>query len=460
MNFSLPTFWLSLFAGLTFIWLLTRLIRQNLPHRWLLAALSLTLLGLESALTLAVFLSVFSVTYLALRWLARQKKLPPLFIALVVVLQFLPLLFFKYGNFLTSQVFSEAPDLLRDLIIPVGLSFYTFQMVGLLVDTVKDHLPLPSFLDCLNFASFFPQIVAGPIERRSDLLPQMERFRFQLDWDSIERGVRWVILGLFMKLTLAENIAAESAAVTIDPGNPFLVWLECLFFSFRIYNDFAGYSFIAYGIATALGVKLTLNFLSPYWTTNFRDFWRHWHVSLSQWFRDYLYIPLGGNRGSSFKVYRNLMITMLLGGLWHGAGWTFIVWGGLHGIILCIYRALGDKFTLPKLWGRVVATFFFFHLICLTWLFFRADSFDQAWEMLRLILTQQEMTSLSRYGLGMIAFFCTPLMVYEVWLNKSGSLRRLETVRWGWRAAAYCYIVFMLIVFPPPVFGQFIYFQF
>ena len=362
MNFSLPTFWLSLFAGLTFIWLLTRLIRQNLPHRWLLAALSLTLLGLESTLTLAVFLSVFSVTYLALRWLARQKKLPPLFIALVVILQFLPLLFFKYGNFLTSQVLSEAPDLLRDLIIPVGLSFYTFQMVGLLVDTVKDHLPLPSFLDCLNFASFFPQIVAGPIERRSDLLPQMERFRFQLDWDSIERGVRWVILGLFMKLTLAENIAAESAAVTIDPGNPFLVWLECLFFSFRIYNDFAGYSFIAYGIATALGVKLTLNFLSPYWTTNFRDFWRHWHVSLSQWFRDYLYIPLGGNR----STWRPTLILLVFAasGIWHGAGWNFVFWGALHGLLVLLPP--WTKFRIPKplAWGLHLS------LVAFTWLFF------------------------------------------------------------------------------------------
>ncbi|MEJ6635134.1 MAG: MBOAT family O-acyltransferase, partial [Akkermansiaceae bacterium] len=235
MNFSLPAFWLSLFLGLIAIALVTRVLRKDAVHQWLLAALSLTLLGLESGQTLAVFLFVFGVTYGALRFLASQKKASKILIGLVVGLQLVPLVFFKYGNFLTSQVLSETPSILRGLLIPVGLSFYTFQMVGLLVDTVKGRLPLPSFLNCLNFASFFPQIVAGPIERRSDLLPQMEKFRFRLDWDAVERGIRWIVLGLFMKLTLAENIASESAAITVDAGNPFLVWLECVFFSFRIY---------------------------------------------------------------------------------------------------------------------------------------------------------------------------------------------------------------------------------
>ena len=202
------------------------------------------------------------------------------------------------------------------------------------------------------------------------------------------------------------------------------------------------------------------NFRMPYLARNPSDFWQRWHISLSSWLRDYLYIPLGGNRGGKFKVYRNLMITMLLGGLWHGAGWTFIIWGGLHGAILCIYRALGDRVKLPALWGRALATLFFFHLVCLTWLFFRAETLSQAWEMLVLVFTAQEMTPLANYGLRMILFFCTPLMAYEIWMDKAQSLRRLETVNWGWRAAAYCYFIFMLIVFPPPVFGQFIYFQF
>lgn len=358
MNFSLPEFWLSLFTGLVVIALVGRFFGRRGLDRWLLAGLSLTLLGLESALTLGVFLFVFGVTFLALRAGLRSN----ISLGLIIVLQIAPLLIYKYAPFLAGQVLGDTPDLLRDLLIPVGLSFYTFQMVGLIIDTVKGREPLPSFVDCLNFASFFPQIVAGPIERRSDLLPQMEAFRFKFDWVAIEFGVRWIVLGLFMKLTLAENLAAESAAVRIDAGNPFLVWLECLFFSLRIYNDFAGYSFIAYGLAHCLGIRLTLNFLSPYWTTNFRDFWRHWHVSLSQWFRDYLYIPLGGNR-SSWRPGLVILV-FAVSGVWHGAGWNFVLWGLLHGILVLLPP--WSKFHVPKpvAWGLHMG------LVTLSWLFF------------------------------------------------------------------------------------------
>ncbi len=363
MNFSLPGFWLSLFAGLVVIGCVVSLWRGRRLDRWLLAGLSLTLLGLESALTLGVFLFVFGVTYLALRAGLRSR----VSLGLILVFQLAPLIFYKYAPFFMGQISGKTPDLLRDLLIPVGLSFYTFQMVGIVIDTVKGREPLPSFIDCLNFASFFPQIVAGPIERRSDLLPQMEGFRFRLDWDAIESGVRWIVLGLFMKLTLAENLAAESATVVIDAGNPFLVWLECLFYSFRVYNDFAGYSFIAYGVAHCLGIQLTLNFLSPYWTTNFRDFWRHWHVSLSQWFRDYLYIPLGGNRSPWRPAL--ILLVFVVSGVWHGAGWNFLLWGGVHGLLVLLppWSRLG----LPKAVVRVL------HLamVSVTWLlFFERDT--------------------------------------------------------------------------------------
>ncbi|MGJ8696698.1 MAG: MBOAT family O-acyltransferase [Verrucomicrobiaceae bacterium] len=358
MNFSLPGFWLSLFAGLVIIGLVRCFRKDGRTDRLLLAGLSLTLLGLESWLTLGVFLFVFGVTYLALRS-GRDSKV---FLGLVSVFQLLPLVFYKYAPFVTGQVMGETPEGLRGLLIPVGLSFYTFQMVGLVVDTVKGKEPLPEFLDCLNFASFFPQIVAGPIERRSDLLPQVEGFRFRLDWEGIESGVRWIVLGLFMKLTLAENIAAEWAAVTVDAGNPFLVWLECVFFSFRIYYDFAGYSLIAFGLARCLGIRLTLNFVSPYWTTNFRDFWRRWHVSLSQWFRDYLYIPLGGNR-SQWR-WALILLVFAVSGVWHGAGWNFVLWGLLHGVLVLLPP--WSKFRIPKpvAWGLHMG------LVTFTWLFF------------------------------------------------------------------------------------------
>ena len=358
MNFSLPGFWLSLFLGLFLISLFIRFDKKAILDRAFLALLSLTLLGLESLVTLGVFLFVFGVTYFAL-WSGLRTKL---LLGIILALQLAPLIFYKYAPFLSTQLLGENPAFWREFLIPVGLSFYSFQMVGLVIDTVKGKEKPPPFLDCLNFASFFPQIVAGPIERRQDLLPQMMNFRFQFDWNAIESGVRWIVLGLFMKLTLAENIAAESAAVSIDAGNPFLVWLECLFFSLRIYNDFAGYSFIAFGLARCLGVQLTLNFRSPYWTTNFRDFWRHWHVSLSQWFRDYLYIPLGGNR-SRWRPFLVLFV-FAVSGIWHGAGWNFVLWGFIHGVLVLLPP--WSRFGIPQPIARLLHLV----LIVFTWLFF------------------------------------------------------------------------------------------
>ena len=346
--------------GIALISLIKLIIKDARIDRILLAFLSLSLLGLESVSTLVVFLSVFGVTYGGLRW--APSSFSRLFVCGLSFLQLLPLLFYKYAPFAVSQVTGDLPDVLSDLAIPVGLSFYTFQMVGLVVDTLKGRQPLPSFLNCLNFASFFPQIVAGPIERRSDLLPQMESFRFRLNWVDVELGVRWVVLGLFMKLTLGDNLAAESGHVVFDAKNPFLVWLECVFFSLRVYYDFCGYSLVAYGLARMLGIRLMLNFRNPYWTTNFRDFWRNWHISLSQWFRDYLYIPLGGNRGR-FRVFL-LFLVFGVSGVWHGAGWNFIFWGLLHGAFLLLPKWTSLKVPKPLAWG--------IHMILVTfsWLFF------------------------------------------------------------------------------------------
>jgi len=302
-------------VGIALISLIKLIIKDARIDRILLAFLSLSLLGLESVSTLVVFLSVFGVTYGGLRW--APSSFSRLFVCGLSFLQLLPLLFYKYAPFAVSQVTGDLPDVLSDLAIPVGLSFYTFQMVGLVVDTLKGRQPLPSFLNCLNFASFFPQIVAGPIERRSDLLPQME--------------------------------------------NPFLVWLECVFFSLRVYYDFCGYSLVAYGLARMLGIRLMLNFRNPYWTTNFRDFWRNWHISLSQWFRDYLYIPLGGNRGR-FRVFL-LFLVFGVSGVWHGAGWNFIFWGLLHGAFLLLPKWTSLKVPKPLAWGIHMV------LVTFSWLF-------------------------------------------------------------------------------------------
>ena len=381
------------------------------------------------------------------------------------------LAFFKYWGFFTESAAEmltwiglRADIQMLNIILPVGISFYTFRTMSYTIDVYRGKIKATrSFTDFALYVAYFPQLVAGPIERSSSLMPQITNSRKSRPSGDFSEGLYLVMLGLFLKVVVGDNLGFIADGIFAESsdeltGTEALVGVYC--FAFQIYGDFAGYSSIARGVSKWLGIDLMTNFRMPYLARNPSDFWQRWHISLSSWLRDYLYIPLGGNRGNKLGVYRNLMLTMLLGGLWHGAGWTFLIWGGLHGVILCIYRALGDKVKLPALWGRILATVFFFHLVCLTWLFFRAESLTQAWEMLTLIFTQQEMTPLANYGLRMVFFFCAPLMVYEIWLDKARSLRRLEAARWGWRAAVYCYFVFMLIIFPPPVFGQFIYFQF
>jgi len=393
-----------------------------------------------------------------------------LFISLSAVVSLGILGVFKYFNFMAESTLAllgtmgvESNWSVVNIILPVGISFYTFQTMSYTIDVYRKEVKATrSIRDFALYVSYFPQLVAGPIERSSSLLPQIIENR-KIGRGDFAEGLYLVMIGLFLKVVIGDNLAyvangvfgAEHDEIS---GTDALIGVYA--FAFQIYGDFAGYSAIARGVSKWLGIDLMTNFRMPYLAREPSDFWRRWHISLSSWLRDYLYIPLGGNRGKVLKVYRNLMLTMLLGGLWHGAGWTFLVWGGLHGGILCIYRLVGNRFAIPGNLGRVFSTILFFHLVCLTWLFFRADTFEQAWSMLGLIFTEQSVSEFSRYGLGMIVFFCLPLMLYEIWLERGHAQRRLEVAPWGWRAVAYCYIVFMLIEFPPPSHGQFIYFQF
>jgi len=380
------------------------------------------------------------------------------------------LAFFKYWGFFTASMAElltalgfHADIKVLDIVLPVGISFYTFHTMSYTIDVYRRTVKATrSFTDFALYVAYFPLLVAGPIARSTSLIPQITSPRVRRRGDFSE-GLCLILLGLFLKVVVGDNLGYVADGVFAAPsgkltGSEALAGVYC--YAFQIYGDFAGYSSIACGVSKWFGIDLMTNFRMPYLARNPSEFWQRWHISLSTWLRDYLYIPLGGSRDGTVRTYRNLMLTMLLGGLWHGAAWTFLAWGGLHGLILCIYRALGDRFRLPGLWGRILATLGFFQLVCLSWLFFRAKTFAQAWEMLGSILTRQEMTPLARYGFGLLAFFCVPLMAYEIWLNRGSAQRSLTTVRWGWRAASYCYLVFMLIVFPPPVFGQFIYFQF
>lgn len=341
MNFAELRFWGLLGAGLGIILLLRALLgacgfrRWELYDRVALASLGLGLLAAVSWLTFGIFVCVLLTTYFGLTWLVHRPAAQRVGgLALLLVVTLLPLVYFKYADFAANRVLGLGWNAVRDLAIPVGISFYTFQKVAFILDTLAFKRPLPRFLDFLNFAAFFPQIVAGPIERRDDLLPQLERFTFRWQPRMLDEGASWIAVGMFLKLVLADNLAGF---VDREPtANAYLIWLANLVFGLRIYFDFAGYSLIALGVARLLGVKLTLNFASPYCATSIVEFWRRWHITLSQWFRDYLYTPLGGGRVRWW--WFNVLLVFVVSGIWHGAGWNFVIWGALHGLYLVINR--------------------------------------------------------------------------------------------------------------------------
>jgi D-alanyl-lipoteichoic acid acyltransferase DltB (MBOAT superfamily) len=302
--------------------------------------------------------------------------------------------FFKYFDFfVTSAVglleslgLNASAPVLR-VILPVGISFYTFQTLGYTIDVYRGHTRRAhDFFDFALYVSFFPQLVAGPIERSTNLLPQISRVR-RVDYSDFQAASQLLLFGYFKKVCIADGVAPYVDHAFSNPAalsSPELL-LTTYLFAIQIYGDFSGYTDIARGVARLLGIRLTINFRQPYFSASITEFWQRWHVSLSSWLRDYLYIPLGGNRHGTRRTYRNLMLTMLLGGLWHGAAWHFVVWGGAHGLALALHRfATGHKVSAPLRTDRensvrralkILGTF---HLVCLLWIFFRARDLDHA----------------------------------------------------------------------------------
>jgi len=321
----------------------------------------------------------------------RRLKLGLMIVSIVMNLGVLA--YFKYRGFFLNELhnflttFGGDPNYSKlsplDILVPFGISFYTFEAISYAVDVyrgkVKAERSLPHFL---LFILFFPHLVAGPIVRAGDFLRQTRRIK-RWNWVRMQVGVQFFLLGVFKKLAIADRMALYCDPVLANPEgyNASAIWLAVLAYSVRIYADFSGYSDMAVGIAHLFGYKLTINFNMPYLSANVSEFWKRWHISLSTWLRDYLYIPLGGSRGSSFATDRNLMITMLLGGLWHGATWSYVVWGGLHGILLVSHRHFRRWCDMrPRVTAalethvgtafRIASTFF---VVSLCWVFFRPD---------------------------------------------------------------------------------------
>lgn len=388
---------------------------------------------------------------------------------------------FKYYNFFAHELVSalnsmgiEASLPVVELLLPVGISFYTFQSMSYVFDIARGVTkPAANFWNFALYVSFFPHLVAGPIMRSGakgqdalgrGLLKQLEAPRVRRS-DDFLIGLYYILLGLFKKIVIGDNMAVLVNTI-FSRDTSQLTGVECLVgvyaFAWQIYADFSGYSSIAQGVAKWMGVDLMDNFKVPYLAISPSDFWRRWHISLSTWLRDYLYIALGGNRGTEYTVFRNLMITMVLGGIWHGANWTFVFWGIYHGALLCFYRFVGWEKERPLSgFERAWRVALMFHFICFGWLLFRAESMGQVGDFLYLMATDWRVTPLAISMLCLIAFYALPLFLFEYWASsRTKNLLALTQAPWGARAAAYSYVVLMLIFFQSPDSHEFIYFQF
>ena len=334
-----------------------------------------------------ILLSVTFITYIFALYIEKEQAIQrkrKCLIVCGVLLALLPLLIFKYYNFIIgffTDVFgwNKMPGL--NWAVPLGISFFTFQAVGYLFDVYYRRITAErNWWDYMLFVSFFPQILSGPISKASSLLPQIKSNR-TFNYDKAVEGLKWILWGMFLKVVMADRLGLYVDKIfdnyMYNTGST--CFLASIFYSFQIYGDFAGYSFMAMGVGKLLGFDLVNNFHHPYLSVSITDFWRRWHISLSTWLKDYVYIPLGGSRCSKLRNYWNIFITFLVSGIWHGANWTFVVWGILHGLFQIIEKALGWQKSDSKGFVRVGRILITFLLVNFAWIVFRMPDIADAW---------------------------------------------------------------------------------
>ncbi len=491
------------FNSLTFVaFFIVMLILHNLPFSWKVKKINLLLASY-------IFYAAWNPPFILLLWLStvidffvgralytqENKHKRKVLLVLSLIGNLGMLCFFKYGGFLLEN-FTQLVNLFGmdfhpakpNIILPAGISFYTFTTLCYTVDMYKRKSePVKKLLDFSLFVTFFPHLVAGPIVRPPQLVPQFETAR-SATRQQLLQGLLLLSLGLFMKVVLADSMLASPADTVFNahgPLNTLDAWMGVLAFSGQIFFDFAGYSTCAIGVASCLGFVLPDNFLYPYAAIGFSDFWRRWHITLSAWLRDYLYIPLGGNRNGRFRTYFNLMITMLLGGLWHGANWTFVVWGALHGFYLWMEKIVQHFSTLKQaamtsvssaeigvlgvLPGELktktvrnfllaMVTFFFINV---TWVFFRAPDFHSAWQMLTAMFThipngQVLLSTLSIIKVSVIVI----LLVAFHWMMRNTRVLTVAAKMPWWLLGLIWAVLILLLVWSQESSSSFIYFQF
>lgn len=461
------------------------LLPQKARYIWLLAASYYFYMQWNPVYIVLLF-GCTVVTYFSARFLEKNRARSTI-MWLCVLLLLMVLAYFKYFdflvegiNFILKLIHLNPVQAKFSLLLPVGISFYTLQALGYVIDVYRGEIPAErNFLRYALFVSFFPQLVAGPIERSKNLLKQLSGHTF-LDWDRFRKAILLILYGLFCKMVIADRIAIYVKKVYEQPGffAGMYILVAALLFSFQIYCDFYGYSTIARGSALLLGIELTDNFCAPYYSRTVKEFWRRWHISLSTWFRDYLYIPLGGNRKGSLRKKLNLLLVLSISGLWHGASVSYILWGFLNGF----YQVVGDAVSrwtgkekrLSAETFRVIRTF---GLITFTWIFFAAGSLSNAVSILKYLLSVNisnwhVVLSGGLYTLGIseeyffILLLALIVLLCVDYLKYKGHDVAACVLKQGWWFRVLCY---MTLIFAIILFGcygemydtqQFIYFQF
>lgn len=472
-----------IFNSLQFVWffLLVYVLYRTLPHRaqnYLLLASSYyfygvwdwRFLGLLAGSTVVDFTCALLMERLASA--ARRRALLCVSIAFNLTL----LGFFKYFNFFADNLHTifgalgwQVDFVTIRVLLPIGISFYTFVTMSYVIDVYRREVqPSHDFVEFALFVAFFPHLVAGPILRATSLLPQIASPR-RITSEQMREGAWLIAWGYFQKVFVADNLASLANAA-FDPNTQHAginVLLGVYAFALQIYGDFAGYSNIARGTSKLMGIELIENFRFPYFVRTPQQFWRHWHISLSTWLRDYLYVPLGGSRGSSWQTYRNLFITMTLAGLWHGAAWTFVLWGLYHGALLVAYRSaerirwISDALRSPNPVARVLTWAVMLHLTCYGWLIFRAVSITQTADLTRVLFFDFAPAAVDVHGMLVpLLLFAAPLVVIhalEAYFDDTLIVTRLPI---SVRYTAYVATLYLTVLFGNFAGSEFLYYQF
>ena len=475
------------FNSYTFIaFFIAILILHNLPFSWNTKKVNLLLASY-------LFYAAWNPPFILLLWLSTvvdfyvgkalftqenpyKKKL---LLVLSLIGNLGMLCFFKYGTFLLENFVSLSNLIgfnynpaIPTIILPAGISFYTFTTLCYTIDMYKKRSePVKSLLDFSLFVTFFPHLVAGPIVRPPQLVPQFETPRVASRKQMMD-GLLLLSLGLFMKVVLADSMLSETADAVFNSQSmlPFLdAWIGVFAFSGQIFLDFAGYSTCAIGVALCLGFVLPQNFNYPYAAIGFSDFWKRWHITLSSWLRDYLYIPLGGSRNGQLRTYYALMMTMLIGGLWHGANWTFVAWGGLHGLYLWVEKFFRDRRSADSdengMKNNSIIGFFYalltFMLVNITWVFFRSDSFGKSYQMLQAMfgIINVGKPILTTLAILKVALVVPAIILFHWFMRNTKVLDEAHKMSW-WSLGIVWSFLILFLIWAQESGSSFIYFQF